>query len=109
MSDYVIAMSAFPSREAALPVMRTLVTEKLVACAQAIDMTSVYTWDGSVVDDTEVLVLLKTRSALYPQIEQRVLELHPYDTAEVLQLPITAGFGGYLAWIDESTLPDPTI
>ena len=58
-------------------------------------------------DDAEHLLLVKTRSALYAELEGFIREHHPYDVPEIVQVPITAGFGPYLGWIDEMTAPPP--
>ena len=73
------------------------------ACAQAIDIDSTYVWQGELEQGAEVLVLFKTRTSRYAALEARVTELHPYDTPELIQVPVMSGLGAYLAWVDEQT------
>lgn len=82
-----------------------LVERKLVACAQLLPIASIYRWEGKVEKDSEVLLLLKARADLYEEIESYILANHSYDTPEVLQLGVTQGSEGYLAWIGEVSAP----
>ena len=43
-----------------------------------------------------------TAARLVPRLERRVLAEHPYDTPEILTLPLDAGTARYLAWLGES-------
>ena len=81
-----------------------LVEERLAACANLLPgVRSIYRWEGSVERDEEVLMLLKTTRAAFEDLTERVLELHPYDTPEVIALPVAAGASGYLDWVAGST------
>jgi periplasmic divalent cation tolerance protein len=66
----------------------------------------VYRWNGRVERAAEVPVLVKTRGALYPRVEQAIREAHPYELPEIVAVPISAGLPAYLAWIEaETTAP----
>jgi len=64
---------------------------------------SFYRWEGKIADEEEVVVLLKTRSAVYHAIEQAFLELHPYKVPELLALEVRAGLEKYVSWINTET------
>ncbi len=84
-------------------VARTLVEEGRAACVNCLPgMRSTYTWAGGVEEAAEALLLVKTTAAGYPALERRVRELHPYEVPELLALPVTAGFGPYLEWLNRS-------
>ena len=51
----------------------------------------------------EVQLVIKTRSALYSDIEQKILTLHSYELPEIITVPIMSGLDSYLQWIDHST------
>lgn len=92
------------SQDEALSIGTTLVEERLVACANVLgDITSVYWWDGEVQQETEVALVLKTRSDLVDRVTQRVKELHDYTCPCVVALPIVGGNPEYLAWIAAET------
>ena len=93
-----------PNREEALRIGRTIVSESLAACANVLDgMTSVFRWNGELNQESEALLLLKTRSELAAAVVHRVQELHPYDVPAILVLPIEGGSNLFLSWIGEET------
>lgn len=81
-----------------------LLKEKLIACANMVSgIQSMYWWQGKVNTDQEVLMIIKTRKALFPKIVKAVKALHSYTVPEIIALPIVAGNADYLKWIDDST------
>lgn len=92
------------SREEALSLARILVGERLVACANILDgATSVYWWDGRVCEDSEAVLICKTRADLADSVIRKVRELHSYACPCVVALPIEAGNPAYLDWIRTET------
>ncbi len=89
-----------PDAEVAGRLARTLVEERLAACANILPgLRSIYRWEGAIQEDEEVLVLLKTRAERCPALAARVKDLHPYELPEVLELPVTGGSDAYLDWV----------
>jgi periplasmic divalent cation tolerance protein len=85
---------------------RMLVEERLAACANILpDMQSVYHWDGKLQETSEAVLILKTRSTLFPAVEARVKELHSYKTPCIVGLPIGMGHGAFLSWVLAETKP----
>jgi periplasmic divalent cation tolerance protein len=79
---------------------RTLVAERLVACATVVpSVESIYEWQGKTEMATETLMLLKTDAERIPALEARLHALHSYETPEFLVLPVEAGSAGYLKWM----------
>lgn len=103
-SRVVVVFVTCPDRRTAERIGRTLVEERLAACANILPgLTSIYRWEGKVCRDPEALVLLKTRRSRFPALARRVRELHPYSVPEVVALPIALGSPDYLAWVAAST------
>ncbi|WP_341876575.1 divalent-cation tolerance protein CutA [Defluviitalea saccharophila] len=103
MSKYGIVLTTFENEQQAKPVIDEIIRCKLAACVQEIKIKSHYTWKGELFHEDEDLVLLKTRKELYPELEKKLLEIHPYDTPEILFVDVESGSAAYLAWIDEQT------
>jgi periplasmic divalent cation tolerance protein len=104
MTDAMLVLTTLPGADAAAELARSLVGEKLAACANIIPaLRSIYRWQGKLQDDNEVLMLLKTRRPLYAKLEARILELHPYDVPEVLAFDVEQGQKAYLDWIARET------
>jgi len=101
---YVAIFVTAPSHEQGVAIARTLVEEEIAACVNIIDgLTSIFTWKGKIEEESESLLIIKTRSERVPEMIQRVKSLHPYDVPEVIVLPILDGNPAYLEWIDEVT------
>lgn len=93
-----------PSQEEALRLAQALVGERLAACANVLGpITSVYWWDGTLNQDSEVALVLKTRADLVEPLTARARELHPYDCPCVVALPIDGGNPAFLQWIAAET------
>jgi periplasmic divalent cation tolerance protein len=101
--EYVIVLTTLPVDADASSFARTLVGERLAACASVLaPMTSIYTWEGDVAEEQERQVVLKTSREAVPALWDRVRVLHPYDVPEFVVVPIVDGNDAYLRWIDES-------
>ena len=82
-------------------IARTLVDERLIACANILGtMTSVYRWEGVVAEGEEIAVLLKTRRDMTVRVTERVKELHSYDLPCVVGLPIQGGNPEFIGWLN---------
>jgi periplasmic divalent cation tolerance protein len=104
MDDFVAVLTNLPDRDTALALARALVERRLAACANVLaGCSSVYRWKGAIESADEVPVLIKTRLALYPQVEQVIRELHPYELPEIVAMRLEAGLADYLQWIATET------
>ena len=107
MKDFIIVYCTVPSREIALQIAEDLVGGRHAACVNIIsDIASVYRWKGALQHDDELLLIIKTRKALYSTICERILALHPYEVPEIVSVDIAGGSDSYLQWIIESTNPE---
>jgi periplasmic divalent cation tolerance protein len=83
---------------------RSLVTQGLVACGNVLpSVRSLYAWQGNVEDESEALVILHTRASLVPRVIEAVEAEHPYETPQVIAIPILATSPAYHRWVIEST------
>ncbi len=80
-----------------------LLERRLIACVNISPVRSLYRWEGHVCDDQEELLIMKTASRLVPDLVAAVTAIHPYTTPEVIALPVTQGFPGYLDWVMAET------
>ncbi|MCA8954523.1 MAG: divalent-cation tolerance protein CutA [Planctomycetes bacterium] len=79
-----------------------LLEERLVACVNFLGpVRSRYRWQGALEEAHEMLLLLKTSPAARERLRQRIVELHPYEVPEVLELGVDSGLPAYLAWVTE--------
>jgi periplasmic divalent cation tolerance protein len=98
--EALVVLVTAPDPETAAQLGRTLVEERLAACANLLpQLRSIYRWQNEVQDEAETLLLIKTTTAVQVRLTQRVLQLHPYETPEIIALPIVAGSDDYLRWL----------
>ncbi len=106
MTDVFIVFVTVGSEEEAAGIGRTVVEEKLAACANLVPgLRSIYAWKGEIHDEREILVVMKTKAALFTALQERIKELHSYEVPEIIGFPIAQGFQPYLDWVRENTLP----
>ena len=97
-------LTTFADEESARVVVRRLLEERLIACANLLPgARSLYRWKGGIEESSEMIVLLKTGSATAPACMTRLAELHPYEVPEILQIHPEAVTGPYAEWIAEVT------
>ena len=102
--DPVLIYITAATDEEARHLGRTLVDERLAACANVWPaITSVYRWQGEVQEDAEVALIVKTRGDLVDRVSDRVRALHSYDCPCVVAVPITGGNPAFLDWIAAET------
>jgi periplasmic divalent cation tolerance protein len=106
VSGAIAVLVTAGSGEEAERIARTLVEERLAACVNVVSgVRSLYRWEGRVAEDTEHLLVIKSRRELLPRLEQRVRELHSYSVPEVVALEVIGGSRSYLEWLFRETEP----
>jgi periplasmic divalent cation tolerance protein len=101
--SYCVILTAVGNRAEAEQLARLLVTRKLAACVQITAITSYYMWNDELHDDAEHLLLIKTLSSRFADIQAVILENSSYEVPEIVQLPVEQGLPAYLDWISDNT------
>ena len=100
---YVVVMTTAGSAEAAQKIAEALVSGRKAACVQMLPVASCYVWNEKIMNEPEVLMVIKTRRSLYEEVEQLIRAMHSYETPEIVCLPILKGAAAYLDWISSVT------
>jgi periplasmic divalent cation tolerance protein len=101
----ILVLTSMPDRDAARDLARSLVTGRLAACINiGAPVESMYHWRGQFETAHEVPVAIKTRAALFPEVEAAIAKRHPYELPEIIAVPISHGSDAYLAWIAAETV-----
>ena len=88
------------SKAEAQKIGNALVESKLAACVNILDnMQSIYRWEGTLQQDSEVVLIAKTIDSLVAQLIEKVKSLHSYDCPCIISLPISDGYPPFLDWI----------
>ena len=78
--------------------------ECFAACVSVIPgVESIYRWEGVVASAEEVLLIIKTTEERFSELRERIVQLHSYDTPEILSLPVSEGSDRYLRWVQDGT------
>ncbi|RJQ55462.1 MAG: divalent-cation tolerance protein CutA [Nitrospiraceae bacterium] len=103
-TEEIVVFITAPDEDMAASIAKALVEARLAACANIIRaVRSIYAWQGKIEDDTEVLMIVKTRRGLFDRLQSKVKELHSYEVPEIIAFPIIAGSDDYLKWLRDST------
>lgn len=96
----LVAITTLGTEADARALVTALVEDRLIACGTLLPAArSIYRWNDEVVEEGEVVVLLKTDTAHWGALRAAVERRHPYQVPELLALPVTDGLERYLSWI----------
>ena len=102
--DTLLVLTNLPDREGAKQLARELVDRRLAACVNVLNgCTSVYRWKGEIETAEEVPVFIKTRRALYAEVEAAIRSLHPYELPEIIAVSVVRGLPAYFDWVAAET------
>lgn len=102
MTDAVVVFCTFSNEQDALRIGKAVVEARLAACVNLLPgLRSIYRWKGEIEEADEILLLIKTTQHIFPALRDRIKELHPYETPEIVAVPIVDGLADYLGWIRE--------
>ncbi len=106
MTDGLVVLCTCPDEASAERIAREVVSGRLAACVNRLGgVRSTYRWKDGLQDEPEVLLVIKTVSTRYEELEMRLKALHPYEVPEIIAVPILAGSERYLAWMAVETTP----
>ena len=100
----VIVQTTTSNEEEAKKIAKILIQDKLAACVQLKNIESLYNWDGKLCCERETLLSIKTKKELFSKVKSKILELHSYDTPEIIELDISNISEDYLKFIKENTI-----
>ncbi|MBF9071878.1 divalent-cation tolerance protein CutA [Streptacidiphilus fuscans] len=104
MADYVLVLTTVPSADAAAKLSRSAVEAGFAASGQVSGpIETTYRHLGEVCEGTEWQIAFRAPQDRYPELEAHLIEQHPYDSPEVIALPIVAAPSAYLEWITRAT------
>jgi periplasmic divalent cation tolerance protein len=99
-----IILVTAPSQEVANQLAHGLVSGRLAACVNVVPhVMSTYIWEGKLEQAAEALMIIKTRSSRYAEVEQHIRKHHPYDTPEIVEIPVGRVTQQYWQWVIQET------
>jgi len=102
-NDFLLAFCTFPSSDVAAKAAKEVVEARLAACANILPQVhSIYRWEGKVESADEALAIFKLNANRYPEFEQKIRSMHPYEVPEIVAFPVSKGLPAYLEWVATS-------
>ncbi len=106
MSDIATVYAVFSSDDEARRVGRAMVERRLAVCVNILGAaTSIFHWEGQVVDATEVPALFKTDANLVQALIEAIADAHGYEIPAIVSWGIDARHPAYAAWVRAETKP----
>ena len=100
MTDALVVLCTCADERQALGIANALIEARAAACVTLLPaVQSVYRWQEKIEKATEILLLIKTTEDRFGAVESKIVELHSYDTPEIIALPVVGGLPRYLAWL----------
>jgi periplasmic divalent cation tolerance protein len=101
MDKYIQVFTTTEKKEDAEKIATVLVEKRLAGCIQIVGpVVSTYWWKGNVETAGEWLCFIKSKKTLYDELEKAIKELHPYETPEIIAVPIISGSKNYFGWLN---------
>lgn len=102
-SSLRLVVTTVPDDITASKIADTIVMERLAACVTVGSAVhSVFFWEGKLEKSKEYPVLIKTTRNAYKKLEERLIELHPYDVPEIISFNAEKVYQPYLSWLTEN-------
>lgn len=101
-NNYCMVLTTVNNQQVKQDIIQRLLEKRLAACIQVMPIESHYLWQEKICQDSEELLIIKTESCRYPEIESAISQLHDYDVPQIVKLPFSDGFNPYLSWISAS-------
>lgn len=100
----VIGFSTAPNEDVAKTIGEKLVREGLAACVNIVPgISSIYVWKGKIIEDREVLMIIKTSKELVDKVRSALVDEHPYEVPELVFVDVVGGHEPYIKWVIKST------
>ena len=97
----LIVLTTTSTMEEAERLADASVSKKLAACVQILPrMMSVYFWEGKIQKEDEHLLLIKTLSEKYNELEAFINENHSYEVPEIVAIESSNVSSKYREWLE---------
>ncbi len=107
-----VIVTSVGTEQQAVEISEELIARRLATCINIIPcLRSIYRWKGKVCEDTEYLLMIKTRRALFEAVTEAIRDIHSYELPEVLEFPVGNAEPNFHRWVVEMAtgVPDPEL
>jgi periplasmic divalent cation tolerance protein len=95
-----VIVTSVGTEQQAVEISEELVAKRLATCINIVPcLRSIYRWKGKVCEDTEYLLMIKTRRSLFAAVSEAIREIHSYELPEVLEFPVGNAEPHFHQWV----------
>ena len=99
----VMIISTYPSKKLITKIANEFLKNKIIACVNISKISSIYSWNGKIENNSEYLAIFKTISKNKKLLKQKIKETHPYEIPEIAEIDVISLNNLYLNWLKDST------
>ena len=103
LTEIVLVLTSVATRADADRLARAMVERRLAACVHVEAIDSVYHWQGSLRQEPEFRLLLKTGAARHAALIEALRQAHPYELPALVTLRAHDVTADYARWIEQQT------
>ncbi|MDO5691247.1 MAG: divalent-cation tolerance protein CutA [Pseudomonadota bacterium] len=103
MTHILLVLTTVATRADADGLARSMVGQRLAACAHIETIDSVYRWDGAVQAEGEYRLLFKTDPSHHDDLIDTLRREHPYKLPALVTLRSHDVTPDYARWVNEQT------
>lgn len=105
MSQALFVYTTFPNMDVAKQIVKALLEQKLIACANLREHISIYRYKSKIEEEKEIGAILKTKISLKEKLESKLKELHPYEVPVIFFIQADLNKEAFL-WLCKETLDE---
>lgn len=99
-----IVLCTCPDLKTAQKIGKALIEEKIAACTNLIEVKeSIYQWKGKIVQEPEVLMVIKMPKKNFEKVKEKIKKLHPYSVPEIVALSPEDVSTEYFTWVEKTS------
>ena len=106
MDDIIQVYTTTATSEDAQAIADAVLEQRVAGCVQIVGpIRSAYWWNGKIERAEEWLCIMKSHRRLFPDLERVVRAQHPYETPEIIAVPVVEASQPYLRWLNQELKP----
>ena len=98
--DFIFVYITNPDRKTAEKISKSLISRKLIACANIFPIISLYRWKNKLVKEKEFVLIAKTAKNKFEKVKKEVEKLHPYSIPCIVKIPVSSN-KKYFNWLEK--------
>lgn len=107
MNEHYFVYITCSDRNEAYAIGKKLLERRLAGCINILNgMESMYHWNGTIEEATEVVLLVKTNQLLLESLTETVKKLHSYSTPCIAAIQVDHQNKDYSMWLSDNLKTD---